>query len=331
MAKRLGLNLQAILTTDGQIDESRCTVEPDSALFVFGTHGQNLPANAIFGFASLQQTFANRYIPNAPTALRYRVAVVDLMLLKRQKLGAFSLAKAIGADGLEVDMGGLGDRETFDNSLALETTRHQFLEASDTDSLAICSLGMTGFYSQNFATRPTYQRMVGDCIATMKQMHVSIAFLPLGVNADPGKHPELRDSVVKRLKIAGKMAAEAGVIIGIETTLSAADELKLLRDIGSPAIKSYFNFANAVEAKRDLSKELRTLGKENICQIHCTNTDGVWLQNDPAIDMKKVKATLDEMGWSGWLVVERSRDANDVHNVKSNFGANTRFVKSIFQ
>ena len=63
MAKRLGLNLQAILTTDGQIDESRCTVEPDSALFVFGTHGQNLPANAIFGFASLQQTFANRYIP----------------------------------------------------------------------------------------------------------------------------------------------------------------------------------------------------------------------------------------------------------------------------
>jgi len=37
------------------------------------------------------------------------------------------------------------------------------------------------------------------------------------------------------------------------------------------------------------------------------------------------------MGWSGWLVVERSRDANDVHNVKKNFGANTHYVKSIFQ
>jgi L-ribulose-5-phosphate 3-epimerase len=104
-----------------------------------------------------------------------------------------------------------------------------------------------------------------------------------------------------------------------------------LDDIGSPGVKSYFNFANAVEGRRDISEELRTLGKDRICQIHCTNTDGVWLQNDSAIDMRKVRATLDGMGWSGWLVVERSRDAKDVHNVKSNFGANARYVKMIFQ
>jgi len=36
---------------------------------------------------------------------RYNVAVIDLMILKRQKLSAFDLAKEIGADGLEVDMG----------------------------------------------------------------------------------------------------------------------------------------------------------------------------------------------------------------------------------
>jgi hypothetical protein len=127
------------------------------------------------------------------------------------------------------------------------------------------------------------------------------------------------------------MAEQAGVVIGIETTLPAAEELKFLKEIGSPAVRSYFNFANAIDAKRDLVTELKTLGKDNICQIHCTNTDGVWLQNDSAIDMKKVKATLDEMGWSGWLVVERSRDAKDVHNVKKNFRANTRYVQSIFQ
>jgi L-ribulose-5-phosphate 3-epimerase len=37
------------------------------------------------------------------------------------------------------------------------------------------------------------------------------------------------------------------------------------------------------------------------------------------------------MDWSGWLVIERSRDAKDPRNVKSNFGANTAFLKSIFQ
>ena len=30
------------------------------------------------------------------------------------------------------------------------------------------------------------------------------------------------------------------------------------------------------------------------------------------LDIKKVKNTLDKMGWSGWLVVERSRDKDDV-------------------
>jgi SSS family transporter len=330
MAQHLGLNLKAIEDKNGRIDKSRCTVEPDSALYVFGPHGENLPADAIMGFANLERVFAHRYSTPAP-APRYKVAVVDLMLLKRQKLGAFSLAKTVGADGVEVDMGGLGSRETFDNTLAVDSIRREFLETAQADSLTICSLAMTGFYSQNFATRPTWQHNIGDCIETMKQMHVHIAFLPLGVNADPGKHPELRDSVIRRLKIAGKMAEEAGVIIGIETTLPAKDELKLLKAIGSPAVKSYFNFANALDAKRDLEKELQTLGAKNICQIHCTNTDGVWLQNDTAIDMHKVKATLDDMGWSGWLVVERSRDANDVHNVKKNFGANTRYVKSIFQ
>ncbi len=47
--------------------------------------------------------------------------------------------------------------------------------------------------------------------------------------------------------------------------------------------------------------------------------------------MNKVKTTLDEMGWSGWLVIERSRDANNVRDVVGNFGANTRYLKSIFQ
>ena len=35
--------------------------------------------------------------------------------------------------------------------------------------------------------------------------------------------------------------------------------------------------------------------------------------------------------WTGWLVIERSRDAKEPTNVKKNFSANTAYVKSIFQ
>jgi hypothetical protein len=47
--------------------------------------------------------------------------------------------------------------------------------------------------------------------------------------------------------------------------------------------------------------------------------------------MPKVKATLDDLGWRGWLVIERSRKASDSRNVKGNFGANTAYLKKIFQ
>ena len=78
-------------------------------------------------------------------------------------------------------------------------------------------------------------------------------------------------------------------------------------------------------------KELKILGRKRICQIHCTDEDGVWLEHNTRLDLNKVKETLDEMKWDGWLVIERSRDAKEPHNVKKNFGANTQYLKSIFQ
>jgi len=261
----------------------------------------------------------------------YRVAVIDLMILKRQKISALPLAKEIGADGLEIDMGGLGDRETFDNKLADPKLRQEYLDKAKELNIEFCSLAMTGFYAQSFAKRPTYQKMIQDCLDTAKAMNIKVVFLPLGIQGDLVKNPELRAPIVERLKVAGKMASKAGIVIGIESALDAKGELQLLKDVSCKNVKSYFNFSNAIKNGRDLHEELRILGNKNIIQIHSTNEDGVWLQNDPKIDLKKVKETLNDMGWSGWLVVERSRDAKQPTNVKYNFSANTSYLKSVFQ
>jgi L-ribulose-5-phosphate 3-epimerase len=262
---------------------------------------------------------------------RYKVAVVDLMMLKRQKLGALPLAREVGADGVEVDMGGLGNRPTFDNKLLNDSVRQQFLDKARELNMEISSLAMTGYYAQSFCERKEFLKSINDCIATMKLMNVKVAFLPLGIQCDLVKRPELRDSVISRLRVAGRLAEEAGVIIGIETALDAKGERQLLKDIGSPAIKSYFNFSNALKNGRDLNKELKILGRRNIVQIHCTDDDGVWLQNNARLDMHQVKKTLDRMKWRGWLVIERSRDAKAPNNVRKNFSANTAYVKSVFQ
>lgn len=264
-------------------------------------------------------------------SLRYKIAAADIMLLKRQKLGALPLARELGLDGVEVDMGGLGDRPTFDNKLTDAVVRQQYLDKLAELDVEICSLAMTGFFSQSFPEREGLERTLQDCIDTMVALKVKTAFLPLGIKGDLQLRPELRPAVILRLQHLARQAEKAGVVIGVETALSAADEVRLFDEIGSPAIRSYFNFANAIKNDRDLCAELRTLGCERICQIHCTNEDGVWLEKDPKINLTKVKQTLDELGWSGWLVMERSRDAADPRNVKRNFGANSTYLRSIFQ
>lgn len=265
-----------------------------------------------------------------PTDARYPVAVCDWMILKRQKLGAFKLAREVGADGVEVDMGGLGNRATFDSKLGDPAVRAQFVAEAKKYGLRISSVAMSGFYAQSFAERDGVERMVQDAIDTAVALQVRVLFLPLGVQSDLVKRPELRPAVVARLREAGRRAEAAGVVIGIETSLEAPAEAALLDEIASPAIKSCFNFSNALQSGRDVHAELRALGRDRIVQIHASNTDGHWLEKDPQVDLPAIRRTLDEMGWRGWLVVERSRDAERATDVRYNFTANVAYLHRIF-
>ncbi|GGF23321.1 endonuclease [Echinicola rosea] len=253
------------------------------------------------------------------------------MILKRQKLSAFALANEINADGIELDMGGLGDRDTFDSKLGDPAVREEFLAEAKKQGVGISSIAMSGFYAQSFAERPTVPQMVQDTVDTMKGMGVKVAYLPLGVPSDLVKHPELRPAIVERLRMAGTKAQEIGGVIAVETALDAAGEVELLKEVDSPGVKICFNFANAIKNGKDIPSELETLGASNIAEIHCSNTDGELIENDPALDMPSIKKTLDKIGWSGWLIIERSRDTDDVHNVRANYGGNVAYMKSVFQ
>ena len=263
---------------------------------------------------------------------RYKVAACDWMMLKRQKLGEFKLSHEIGADGVEMDMGGLGKRDTFDNKLHQVYFQELFKKTAAEYQIEVPSIAMSGFYGQSFLKHRNYRELIDDCIKTMQVMGAKIAYLPLGGCGNDWKtDDEQRRRLVSRLHVAGEMAHSEGLVIGIRTGLSAKEDIKLLEQINSEGIQIYFSVQEALDNKRDLYKELKTLGRKRICQIHISETDGVTLPHSKNIDMHRVKEQLDKMGWSGWLVVERSRDAGDVRNVKKNFGMNIRYLKEVFQ
>lgn len=263
---------------------------------------------------------------------RYQIGVCDWMVLKRQKLGEFKLARELGCDGLEMDMGGLGKRDSFDNKIRQPEMARLFRHTADSLEIKVGAVAMSGFYGQSFAAKQSWKWLVEDCLNTMQMMQAKVAFLPLGgCGKDWTEKNAIRKEIVFRLHEAGEMAAKRGMVIGVDTPLDAKENKKLLKEIDSPGIKIFYKFQTAVENKRDISKDLRKLGADNICGIHASNTDGVWLRHDKAINIPEIKATLDKLGWSGWLFVERSRDVTDVRNVKRNYGENVKYLKEVFQ
>ena len=263
---------------------------------------------------------------------KYRVAACDWMMLKRQKLGEFQLAKDINADGIEVDMGPLGQRILFDNKLREPHFQQLFRRTADSLGIAVPSMAMSGFFAQSFLGRENYKELVDDCLQSMDVMGATVAFLPLGGSGDAWKQPgAAHDEMVRRLREVGQMASAKGKTIAIRTGLLACANISLLKEIDSPGIKLYYNLQDAVDQKQDPCKELKQLGRERIAQIHASLTDSVTLDRDPRIDLRRIKKTLDKMQWTGWLVVERSRNAQDVRNVRGNFSTNVAYLKEIFQ
>ncbi len=262
---------------------------------------------------------------------RYRVAACDWMMLKRQKLGVFALSKDIGANGVELDMGPLGKRILFENKLRDEAQAMKFKHVADSLGIEVPSMAMSGFFAQNFITRDNYRDLISDCLQTARRFGSKVVFLPLGGSGHEWKHKGAqRDTLISRLRVAGTMAQAQGITIGIRTQLSAKDNIRLLKAVGSPAVKIYYNFQDAADNHRCIVKELKQLGKDRIIQIHASNTDSVNLREDPEIDLPKIKKTLDEMGWNGWLVVERSRDVTRVRDTRHNFGRNVAYIKEVF-
>ena len=227
---------------------------------------------------------------------RYQVGVCDWMVLKRQKLGEFKLARELGCDGLEMDMGGLGRRDSFDNKIRQPEMARLFRHTADSLEIKVGAVAMSGFYGQSFAAKQSWKWLVEDCLNTMQTMQAKVAFLPLGgCGKDWTENTAIRKEIVFRLHEAGEMAAKRGLVIGIDTPLDAKGNKKLLKEIDSPGIKIFYKFQTAVENKLDISKDLRKLGANNICGIHASNTDGVWLRHDKAINMPEIKATLDKL------------------------------------
>ncbi len=115
------------------------------------------------------------------------------------------------------------------------------------------------------------------------------------------------ERVAAALRQVAPRAEDAGVILGIESTLTAEQHLALLEAIGSPAAQVYYDVGNATAYGYDAPAEIRRLGAARICQIHLKDWKTPLLGSpEGEVNFAAVAEACRDIGYEGWFVLETS-------------------------
>ena len=252
----------------------------------------------------------------------FKIGACDWSIGQRGELAAMELARQIGLDGVQVTFGEPGAK--YD--LRKPEVRREYLDDCKEFDVEIASLAMGVLNRRPYASDPEAERWVADCIEVMPKLNQRVVLLAFFGKGNLKDDAEAQREVVRRLKRVAPQAEKAGVILGIESRLNAREHLRILNAVGSPAVQVYYDVANMHYLGYDIYQEIRQIGRDRICEIHAKER-GALLGQGP-IDFVKVKAALDEIGWSGWLVIEGATVKGTP--VEQCYQQNQKFLRSVF-
>ncbi len=124
-------------------------------------------------------------------------------------------------------------------------------------------------------------------------------------NAPDMNREESYAPLLAMLQKAGAAAAEAGVIVGLENSLSPAENRKLVDLIGHPAVRVYYDLHNMATFGHgaEAVPGVKLLGRERICAVHVKNGNKL-IEAPGPIDWPAAFAAFNEIGYDGWFTYE---------------------------
>ncbi len=264
----------------------------------------------------------SRWSLAADTSLKLRVGACDWSL-GAQGPGGIETAKAAGLDGLEVSAGTPVD--TLE--IAGPAYRQQYKDAMKKAGIVAPSVAMGFLNGAPLATEPRGPAWLEQTIEATKDLGAKVILVAFFGKGDLKKGKELKaaevDAVVGRLKDAAPKAKEAGVILGLENTLSAEQNLAILDRVKHDSVQVYYDIRNSTDGGYDVPAEIRLLGNR-LCQIHFK--DGPNYLGEGKVKMEPVAEALHAINYPGWIVLETSAPSKDR---VADFHRNAEYVRKL--
>lgn len=236
---------------------------------------------------------------------RWKVGVTDWNLQLEGKVEAIALAKRIGFEGVQVSIG-KGDDKLPLSDPALQKA---YLDESKRIGLPIASLCLEVLHRNWLKSDPLGKRWVADSIPIAKAMGVKVVLLPFFGKGALTTTAEM-DYVGDALRDVAPAAEKAGVILGLEDTISAKDNVRIMERAKSPAVLTYYDVGNSTKGGFNVVEEIRWLGKDRICEVHLK--DNPHFLGEGKIDFPGVVAALSDIGFAEWAELETDCPTKDV-------------------
>jgi sugar phosphate isomerase/epimerase len=252
---------------------------------------------AIAGFATILpvwKTFA------LEPKNKYKIGACDWSIGMHSNEEAMALAEKIGLDGVQVSLGNVKN----DMHLRQVEVQKAYQKAAKKHKVKVSSLAIGELNNIPYKSAPETEIWVNDSIDVAKAMGCKVVLLAFFGEGDLKGDKAGTAEVIRRLKKVAPKAEKAGVLLGIESWLSADEHLEIIDAVGSENVRVYYDVANSHQMGYDIYEEIARLGKKYICEVHAKENGNLLGQGK--VDFERVKILLDEIDYDGWVIIEGS-------------------------
>jgi L-ribulose-5-phosphate 3-epimerase len=258
---------------------------------------------------------------SAAGSARFKVGVTDWNLKQEGQVASIALAKEIGFDGVQVSLGKGDDRLPLSDP-ALQKA---FLDESRRVGLPLASVCLEVLHRNLLKSDPLGQRFVADAIPIAKALGVRVVLLPFFGRGALTTAAEM-DHVADALREVAPAAEKARVVLGLENTVSARDNARIMDRAKSPAVLTYYDVGNSTKGGFDVVEEIRWLGRDRICEVHLK--DNPHYLGEGRIDFPAVVSALADVGFAEWAELETDCPSQDV---RADMTRNLRFIRGLMK
>jgi L-ribulose-5-phosphate 3-epimerase len=258
----------------------------------------------------------------AQTSGRFKIGACDWSIGMRSQPGAMALARQLGLDGAQVSMGSVEN----DLSLRQPDVQRAYRDAADASGVRVGGVALDVMNRVPYKSDPRTEAWVNDSIDVAHALNVRVVLLAFFERGDLRNDAAGQAEVIRRLKLVARKAGDRGVVLGIESWLSAAEHAQILDAVGSPNVQVYYDVANSTQMGYDIAAEIRQLGRERICEFHAKENG--FLLGQGRIDFAAVRRAMDDIGYSGWIQIEGA--VPEGKPMFESYVENARFMRARF-